>query len=468
MSRTVAVLTFASIAFAVFSIGIVAAQGGATTDKPCGPPNYCARTDVRVEPYPKAAPVLGPAGSIISDPNFGSRILRVTDTKTDSRRPSEAYSSPSSAEQNSWNMDGTKFYVRAIDGGLELFDFNPSTLSIRPVGEPNVSWNGEPQFSYSQPNILYGIARGRPMFQQYDISTNRTADIHDAAKCLKLKSSDAGHAISASADDQRMAMVVGPEQDNDYMVYVYDRAKGCRWYNARTGEIGGQWGAKGTVSIPDRYLIHDARINKSGRFAEISRSGASAPGVAPTPNSAPSFVWNVDTMEVAPCGPKGCKGHHALGYSHLLNPSEQEHPMDLWIRPLNQLDAPVPLIRHLPTIQGWYDLHISWNDANSDDSTPACLSTYRRDNPNTPGVALKVAGPWENEILCVETDRKDSKIWRFAHTYSTAQNGFWSSPRGNVSQDGRFYMFTSDWEDQLGWDRGTPSYRTDVFIVELK
>jgi len=300
MSGTAAVLTFASIAFAVFAIGAVAAQGGATTDKPCGPPNYCARTDLRVEPYPKAVPALGPAGSIISDPNFGSRILRVTDTKTDLRRPSESYSTPSSAEQNSWNMDGTKFYVRGIDGGLELFDFNASTLSIRPIGEPNVSWSGEPQFSYSLPNILYGIARGRLLFQQYDISTHRTTDVHEAAQCLKLKASDAGHAISASADDQRMAMVVGPEQDNDYLVYVYDRAKGCRWYNARTGEIGGQWGARGTVSIPDRYLIHDARINKSGRFVEISRSGASVPGVAPPPNSAPSFIWNVDTMEVAP------------------------------------------------------------------------------------------------------------------------------------------------------------------------
>jgi hypothetical protein len=103
-----------------------------------------------------------------------------------------------------------------------------------------------------------------------------------------------------------------------------------------------------------------------------------------------------------------------------------------------------------------------------DDSTPACLSTYRRDNPNQPGAPPKVAGPWENEILCVETDRKDSKVWRFAHTYSTAQNGFWSSPRGNVSQDGRFYMFTSDWEDQLGLARGASLYRTDVFIVELK
>jgi hypothetical protein len=468
MTGTAAGLTFASVVLGMLSLTAVAAQVGAPSEKLCGPPNYCARTDVRVEPYPNAPPAIGPAGSIVSDPNFGSRMVRVTDTKTESQRPSESFSTASSAEQNSWNTDDTRFYVRGIDGRLLLFGFNASTVAVHSMGALNVSWMGEPQFSYSQPNILFGITGHRPMFQQYDISTNRTTDVHDASKCVKLKSSEAGHAISVSADDQRMAMVVGPEQDTNHLVYVYDRAKGCRWYNAQTGEIGGQWGGKGTVSIADRYLIHDARINKSGRFIEISRSGASVAGVTPPPNPALSFVWNVDTMEVAPCGPKGCKGHHALGYWHLLNPSEQQHPMDLWIRPLNQLDATSPLIRQLPAIQGWYDLHISWNNVNPDDSTPACLSTYRRDNPNTPGAPPKVVGPWENEILCVETDRKDSKVWRFAHTYSTAQNGFWSSPRGNVSQDGRFYMFTSDWEDQLGQVPGTSSYRTDVFIVELK
>jgi len=468
MTRIAAVLIFISIALGLLSQAAVAAQVVASPEKPCAPPNYCARTDVRVEPYTKVPPKIGPAGSIVSDPNFGSRMVRVTDTKTDLGRPSESYSTPSAAEQNSWNTDDTKFYMRGIGGGLVLFEFNPSTMAVHPIGAPNVSWIGEPQFSYAQPNILYGITRGRPMFQLYDVSTNRTADVHDASRCVKLKASDAGHAISTSADDQRMAMVLGPEQDIDYMVYVYDRGKGCRWYNTETGEIGGQWGAKGAVSIPDRYLIHDARINKSGRFIEISRSGAAVPGVTPPQNPAPSFIWNVETMDVAPCGPKGCKGHHALGHSHLLNPSEQEHPMDLWIRPLNQLDATSALIKQLPAIQGWYDLHISWNNADANDSNPACLSTYRRDNPNTPGAPPKVIGPWENEILCVETDRKDSKVWRFAHTYSTAQNGFWSSPRGNVSQDGRFYMFTSDWEDQLGRVPGKLLYRTDVFIVELK
>jgi hypothetical protein len=467
MSGVLARLISASIWLALFSTTSVA-QAGAPTEKLCGPPNYCARTDVRVEPYPKAPLAVGPAGSIVIDPIFGSRILRVTDTKTDLRRPSESYSTPSSAEQNSWNTDNTKFYVRGLDGGLLLFNFEASAMAVQRIGAPSVAWLGEPQFSYSQPNILFGIARGRPVFQQYDISSHRTSDVHDASQCIKLKSSDAGHAISVSADDRRLAMILGPEQDTDYLVYVYDRAQGCRWYNTRTGEIGGRWGATRSVSIPARYLIHDARINKSGQFVEIITSGASAQGVDLGSSPAPSFVWNVETSEVAPCGPKGCKGHHALGYSHLLNPSEQDHPLDLWVRPLKQLAATSALIKPLPAVQGWYDLHISWNNVDASDSNPACLSTYRRDNPNTPGASPKVLGPWENEILCVETDLKNSKVWRFAHTYSTAQNGFWSSPRGNVSQDGRFYMFTSDWEDGLGQMPGKSVSRTDVFIVELK
>jgi hypothetical protein len=412
--------------------------------------------------------VIGAAGSILSDPNFNSRILRVTDARTDPRRPSESYATPSSGEENSWNSDSTKFYVRAVSGETLLFEFDPSTMGVHSSGVLDVAWTGEPQFSFSQPNILYGVARGRPEFQQYDLSAKRAAEIHDASKCAKLNSSDAGHAISVSADDQRMAMVIGPQQDSSFLVYVYDRSKGCRWYNTQTGEIGGQWGAKGQVTIPDRYLIHDARLNKSGQFIEISRSGASVKGIAPAQDAAPSLFWNVNTMEVMPCGPKGCKGHHALGYAHLLNPSEQEHPLDLWIRPLNKLDKTLPLITPLPAVEGWYDLHISWNNVDSEDSNPACLATYRRDNPEAPGVAPRVVGPWENEIVCVETDGKASKVWRFAHTYSTAQNGFWSSPRGNVSQDGRLYMFTSDWEDQLGRGAGASLYRTDVFVVELK
>src|SRR5580658_735672 len=74
----------------------------------------------------------------------------------------------------------TRSFTCSIDGGLELFDFNPATLAVHARGPLDVSWIGEPQFSYSQPNMLYGIPRGQLVFQQYDISTSRTTNLHDA------------------------------------------------------------------------------------------------------------------------------------------------------------------------------------------------------------------------------------------------------------------------------------------------
>ena len=61
------------------------------------------------------------------------------------------------------------------------------------------------------------------------------------------------------------------------------------------------------------------------------------------------------------------------------------------------------------------------------------------------------------------------KIWRFAHHRSVYQTvDFWSTPRGNVSQDGKFYEFTSTWGNELGIQPGTSGiFRKDVFVVEL-
>jgi hypothetical protein len=48
---------------------------------------------------------------------------------------------------------------------------------------------------------------------------------------------------------------------------------------------------------------------------------------------------------------------------------------------------------------------------------------------------------------------------------------FWYEPRPNVSGDGRWVLFTSNWEKTLGADpvgeSGT-GYRQDVFLVQLK
>jgi len=435
-------------------------DAGQKTTAVCGPQQYCARTDRRVEPYPEKPPAIGPAGSMISDPTFGSRILRVTDGRSDPTQVGRPLFTPSSSEQNSWNKNSTMFYVSTSGGTILLYDFDPETMTARPAKSPKVDLGSEPQFSFQQPNLLYGMNRRQRAFEQYDTSRGQTTEVNEPSKCVKLGSSDTATLVSVSADDNRFLTMIGPQQDKNYMVYVYDRAQGCRWYNTQTGEIGGQWGPKGTISVPDRFLLHNARMAKSGKFLYLTRGGG---GIGTG-----WVVWEIDSMNIGVCS-LACGGHHVMGYSHIIGPSELTHPLDLWVRPLNDLKASTPMVSGLePAKNFWFDSHFSWNNVDENDSAPVCFSTYRPNNPDTPGAAPVVTGPWENEIACAETDGNASKVWRFAHTYSTARNGFWSTPRGNVSQDGRFFMFTSDWEDQLGRTPNGDKYRTDVFIVRLK
>jgi hypothetical protein len=423
----------------------------------CGPPIYCARVDHKVEPYPDAPPAIGPAGSIITDPIFGSRIVRVTDDKSDPRNPGGRLVTPAGANQNSWNTSSTLFYVITSGGGFLLYDFDPATLAPHQRSTPRLQWRAL-QFSFVHPNLLYGVTEKDAEIEQYDVSSGKATTINDPSKCLSLKSTDRAIALSGSSDDSRFLTVLGPQQDEDYILYLYDREKGCRWYNTQTGEVGGQWGPKGTATLNERYGVHNAHLAKSGRYVMIGR-GQGPPG--------PSRwrIWDVETLNVTVC-PAKCTGHQTVGYTHVLN-AGGDHPLAVIKRPVDHLDS-TTLISDAHGSPGyWYDDHISWNNANSTDDNPACLSTYRPSNPATPRTALAVNGPWENEVLCIETDGKGSKIWRFAHTYSTAKNGFWSTPRGNVSSDGRFYMFTSDWQDQLGKEPDG-KYRTDVFVVELR
>jgi hypothetical protein len=433
----------------------------ATRSRACPPPKYCAPTDRNAKPYPEKPPAIGAAGSIVNDPTFGSRILRVTDERSDPKQAGRPLYTPSSAEQNSWNKDSTMFYVTTSGGSFMLYNFDAATMTASPARSPNLSWGAEPQFSFRQANILYGVSHPEPAFEQYDTSSGRVTEINKPSKCVKLGVRDSGHSVTVSADDNRFMTTLGPLQDENYLVYIYDRSQGCRWYNPETGEIGGAWGPKGTVSIPDRFPIHNARLAKSGKFVYITRGAAGSVGHR-------WVVWEIDTMNVSVCS-RGCSGHHAMGYSHIVGSSGLTHPMDTVMRPLDHLEVATPIIDGLEPYKGsWYDSHFSWSNVDPNDSAPVCFSTYEPTNPNQPGVAPLVTGPWENEIDCIETDGKASNVWRFAHTYSTARNGFWSTPRGNVSQDGRFFMFTSDWEDQLGKLPNGDKYRTDVFIVELK
>jgi len=93
------------------------------------------------------------------------------------------------------------------------------------------------------------------------------------------------------------------------------------------------------------------------------------------------------------------------------------------------------------------DYHISML---ADDEDWVLLSFYV-------GNDLPSSGVFRNEIVQVATDGSQ-RVRRLAHHRSGFAGQYWNSPRANISRDGRFVVFTSNWE-------GTG--QRDVFILRV-
>jgi len=131
-------------------------------------------------------------------------------------------------------------------------------------------------------------------------------------------------------------------------------------------------------------------------------------------------------------------------------------------RPLANLSQIAPLVYPLPLPSNWGQAqHFTWSNVDASDSTPVCGSTYSYDGEMT------IDQAFAGEIFCVETDEIASTVWRFAHNRASyLKPYFQTQPLGNISRDGRFFLFTSNWNAQLGIGAdGTPL--SDVFIVKL-
>lgn len=72
------------------------------------------------------------------------------------------------------------------------------------------------------------------------------------------------------------------------------------------------------------------------------------------------------------------------------------------------------------------------------------------------------------EILLAATDGSNT-VWRFAHNHNGG-GGFYGCAFAQISNDGRWALFSSYWGGTLGasnGDFGMPT-RLDTFVVELK
>ncbi len=465
----------------VATVLCLAAPAAAQTLSTVGP--YTAVTD-RVT-YPKPAlPVLGPAGSAIADPVFKSTIRRVTDASTRPGLPNRSYRTPSSPHQNAWSANGSYFYVVSGDGSILPYAFDAASGVANRL-QPSSSGAGglvlnfyiEPQFSYVNDSIIYGSVAGGNLHtvDQYDFSTGAYSPILDLETVVSGLSGTyiGGVASSASSPERLMAMFGGTSQDHHHLVLVFDRTNPANrlLLDTQANTLNGA-----PTSIPLNFSLHHVAMDRSGRYLMLYPTSADQTS---SRNAPQSVAWDTQTGAFTEMPVSAHPyGHDSFGYGVSVNQDccvTTTYDGVQW--QFRHLSAPLLSQDVLPVVlqpkEVYVEDHSTWNNARPDALVPFISGIFRYGTQNGAWRAL------DDEIVAVETDTPGANptIWRFAHHRSDVSNdgdatqvSFWYEPRPNVSHDGGWVLFTSNWEKTLGTDpTGDPGTgaRQDVFLVQL-
>jgi hypothetical protein len=431
----------------------VHAYANATTDQ-------LVHTETRMTPPPVNVRFV--------DPDLGSQMIRVTDETSNFVRAGGYLRTEASGSANMFSSDGTKLYVIAEGGATLAYSFDPSTMAVGslPGAKPGkalvVPLRTGASFSFTDPDLMYGT-NGKNVLEiaSYRFSTGKLTPVVDTTGCgmqpplVPGPQVRSGDDVMPSLDDQRLSISEGGSSFGAHMfVVVYDKKLGCRWYNTQTGQIGGQWGKSGAATASDSYFIAHATLSRSGNYVRINANGMGF------------YVWDVATLQVQHCSIHStmkCGGYTANGYNSIVQSRGSMSLMDVVKRPFSDVSQVEALVWPLvPEHSFPQSRHFTWENVDVNDSVPVCASTYDEIDKDD------ITVPYEAEIVCIETDGVASTIWRFAHNRAHWYPAYFNTqPLGSISRDGRFFMFTSSWDEQLGNEsNGTP--RSDVWIVKLE
>jgi len=341
----------------------------------------------------------------------------------------------------------------------------------------------EPQFSFVSPNILFGTDQDStndwPIVRQYDFSTGLYTNLLNLGTVAPIAPHTyaGGLSSSAGAPEKLLAFFGGPQQDDHYLVAVFTLGQTSVMVLDAVASTITVNGTTMPTSIPMGFHLHHAWLDKSGRYVVMD---STAPDRGAPRFASPKYVWdtasNVLTAlaEVAAVA----DGHYSTGFGVMINHdccTSTAWDAGQWqLRSLATPTVTSDLITNLVTPKKVYlDDHNSWNNAQAGTLVPFLAATYRTGSDTTPWRA------WDDEIIAGQTSAgaAGSTVWRFGHHRSLPANdidplglSFWYEPRPNVSQDGRWAIFTSNWEKTLGVDpigQTGSIYRQDVFLVEL-
>jgi hypothetical protein len=399
-------------------------------------------------------------------------MVRVTDGNTQ-RISGQSYRSPSIGR--AWNANATRFWVISTNGTAIPFAFNPSSAQAVPLPD-SLPFNTEPSFSTVNPNVMYGGGNQyvNPTVVRYDFATRQSATVVDLTTLVSGLTNPRTYLrdvmTGGNATENLQVLFGGTGQDSDrYVLWTPIGDLGSRKIlDTMASTINGV----GT-SVTLNFHVHAAVLDESGRYIWLTPTAAdqAAPRLAPA-----GVVWDTATGRISMISQLP-GGHGAAGWGMYVNHdccTSSAWDAGQWqIRPLAIPTGSHDMIAPVLTPQEVYlSDHSSWHNARPEVQTPVIVATYRYGNNTSPWRA------WDDEVIAIQTDAAPgvgATVWRFAHHRSNVAKDndptnyeFWYTPRPSVSPDGRWAIFTSNWEKTLGIDSIEGLHRQDVFLVKLQ
>ena len=442
-----------------------------------------------------------PKGGKFIDLTFGTEVMRVT-TEADGNDNQNAY-----AIWSSFNFNSTRILLRegdiyatnvsgeTITGVIR--NFNPTTFTLdtgTPIPFPSsLPGGGSPRFegaTWSRDNADLIHFSDQFRVVTYNVSTGTVAFAKDL-RCLAgqtqncLRANETFDRISVSTDNDNV--FAGNVMDGDrigFLVYnkVTDTILVRRW--TETGEA--------------YHVGRGVQVNNSGNYLIVGHATG-----APNVPEMRSYKIDLSQCTAASC-PKiypehGDPGHSDLSTTHLVGYTSCSAPkcdevlndsLSKWDLTSTAATMPSSLILQLKSEYGETHFSMRGNDTNwvlmsitggKDFDCP--MSQHSTSNPALP----PYCEPIRSELVLVNINNLDN-VRRLVHTHAKflpdtdpaalAGQNYWISPKANISRDGQFAIFNSNWgnttyqrlydhDNDPGTAPITLKGREDVFIVKI-
>ena len=421
------------------------------------------RTDLQIVQLPSPLPNFGGLlgrGTIQTDPNFGTKIARLTDgSDTPNHGTLQTADSP---DAGIWNADDTMIFVRTTGALSLLYQFDKYHMTSRYLNYQTFS---KVCFSPKRANILYEMTGTKVSVLNFTFTggswtLTSTTPMFDFANILPpgfVVKWSSNFAVSEDESIITASFSTGPQDTGIYACLWqqgHGAGKGFRRLDTNLGVVTGDWGEIGkirlvspTTKIP--FLIHNFGIMPPSKYANISVVGTSS-----------LLFWNVGTLDIVDdnmsghCA-KGMLGVYAGGpgggqvaFVPYNNPTSRKMIIPAANMPANQTPK--------QNYQG--DQHFAFGHVDPLDNAIVWVSSQSQIYPFT--------SAWMNEVRGVRVS--DGAVLRACHTFNSGLSKAFIIQYAIAvpSRLGGFVAFSSDIMQSLGTDKAG-NFRGDVFVAKI-